>query len=98
MSFTAIVTTGNGQQGTDFHIEMTGHKFFGNVVPGGTQMFEKPVGETSFSFTDVNFGVFIAGDAINDVGRCARELVSNRVIRLVRNVGRGVDAGANVAT
>ena len=61
-------------------------------------MFGKPVGESTTSFTNVNFGAFIAGDAINDVGRCALELLSNRVIRLgAKNVGSGIDAGANVA-
>ena len=39
------------------------------IVPGGTYVFGNPVGETSTSFTDVNFGAFFAGDAINDVGR-----------------------------
>ena len=39
----------------------------------------------------------IAGDSINDVGRCARELVSNHVRRHgARHVGSGVDTGASV--
>ena len=41
-------------------IEMTGDRFVGIVVPGGT----------STSFTDVIFGGFIAGDTINDVVGC----------------------------
>ena len=76
LSFTAMITSGNGRNGTNFHIrnrmvntiEMSRDGLIDIVVSNGTQMFGKPVGKTSASFTDVKLTTFTARDAVNDVG------------------------------
>ena len=81
VSFTAIITTKNRWNDTNFHIgnrvvssiKMSRSRLVNIIVPYGTKVFRKSVRSTSARFTDVKFTTFNARNAVNDVegGACA---------------------------
>ena len=61
-------------------------------------MLSKPVGKTTASFTNVKFAGFVAGNATNDVGGGASEVMLNNEIRFrSRNKNGGIQESARVA-
>ena len=88
VSFTAIITTRNGWNGTNFYvgnrvvscIKMSRNRLVNIIVPYGTNVFIKSVRETSVRFTDVKFATFNARNAVNEVGGGACKIVPNHEI------------------
>ena len=61
---------------------MAGDRLVNLVVSCGRKMLDKPVRETSASFSDIKIGTFITWYAINDVGRGACKIIPDNEITI----------------
>ena len=99
MSFSAIIATRNGAEGSNFHIrntmtaivEVSGNRLVCVVACDSATMLAKPSPQTSSSFSNGKHATSTARYTIDEMGRGAREMVLDVVNKFrCRNSGRGI--------